>query len=128
MYMRFTITDCDEDSQYAQGIFAAIYQLEENGGLTELEAEWFRQIELWFNRHLRGPTRLTRSRKPHARNRAICWLKSTAAEHVSRMREAAALLEFKGISVKELRTERPGYVVYEDQYQVAAVPFARETF
>jgi hypothetical protein len=128
MFLRFTICTRDEDSQYAQGIFAAIYELEEKGELAEHESAWFRQIEDWFDRHLKGPTRLTRSRKPRAKNRAICWLKSTAAEHVFKMREAAALLEYKGIPVQELLTERPGYVVYEDAFQVAAVPFGRETF
>lgn len=28
-----------------------------------------------------------------------------------------------GIEVEVLHTERPGYVVYEDEYQVAAEPF-----
>jgi len=128
MYVRFTISDRDEDSQYEQGIFAAIYQLVAKGDLAPHELIWFRKIERWFNRNLCGPTRLKRSRKPNARNRAICWLRFTAVEHVSRIREAAALLDYMGVPVRELRTERPGYVVYEDEYQVAAVPFGRETF
>jgi hypothetical protein len=35
----------------------------------------------------------------------------------------AALLERCGIPTEMLRTWRPGYVVYEDAYQVVAVPF-----
>jgi hypothetical protein len=128
MYLRFAISDRDEDSQYEQGVFAAIYEMEDKGELAPHELIWFREIEKWFDRHLRAPNRLTRSRKPNSKNRAISWLKSTAVEHVSRMRAAAALLEYKGVPVKELFTERPGYIVYEDEYQVAAVPFGRETF
>jgi hypothetical protein len=44
---------------------------------------------------------------------SITWLKASATEHVTRMRELVALLEHKAIAVEELRTERPGYVVYE---------------
>jgi hypothetical protein len=128
MFVRFVISNRDEDSQYEQGIFTAIYELEERGDLAPHEALWFHEIECWFSRHLRAPTRLTRSRKPNARKRAICWLKFSAVEHVSRIREAVALLEYKGEPVQELQTERPGYVVYEDEFQVAAVPFGRETF
>jgi hypothetical protein len=42
------------------------------------------------------------------------------------MREVAHILAAHGIIVDVLRTERPGYVVYEDSHQVAAEPF-RET-
>jgi hypothetical protein len=35
----------------------------------------------------------------------------------------AAVLEQHGVSVEMLRTSKPGYVVYEDRYQVVAVPF-----
>ena len=30
--------------------------------------------------------------------------------------------------MRELRTEKPGYIVYEDEHQVAAMPFAQEAF
>jgi hypothetical protein len=43
------------------------------------------------------------------------------------MRELVALLEHKAIALEELRTERPGYVVYEDEFQVAAMPFGSDT-
>jgi hypothetical protein len=44
------------------------------------------------------------------------------------VRDLVSLLEHKGITVHELRTERPGYVLYEDAHQVVAMPFDRETF
>jgi hypothetical protein len=36
------------------------------------------------------------------------------------------MLENHGVSVQMLKTERVGYVVYEDEYQIVAEPFARE--
>src|SRR5262245_21933769 len=47
---------------------------------------------------------------------------------VSHMRNLVALLEHKNSSVTELKTERPGYVLYEDDHQVVAMPFESETF
>ncbi len=44
------------------------------------------------------------------------------------MRELVGLLEHKGIPVTELRTDKPGYILYEDECQVVAMPFERETF
>ena len=40
------------------------------------------------------------------------------------MREYQRLLEAYGQNVVILRTKRPGYVVFEDQYQIVAYPFA----
>ena len=128
MYVRFVVAERDESSQQLKGVFTALYDLEERGELAAHEAEWFRTAERWFNRHLRRPRRLAWSSRPNAPERAISWLKLSAAEHVSRLRELVTLLEHKDVPVQEFRTEKPGYIVYEDDHQVAAIPFGRETF
>lgn len=46
-----------------------------------------------------------------------------AAEHIAKMYALIQVLEAHGVSVDILRTERPGYIVYEDEFQVAAEPF-----
>lgn len=38
-------------------------------------------------------------------------------------RELAAILEAHDIRTEMITTERPGYVVYEDTFQVVAEPF-----
>jgi hypothetical protein len=43
------------------------------------------------------------------------------------LEDARALLP-KDIAVEEFRTDKPGYIVYEDAHQVAAIPFTNETF
>lgn len=40
------------------------------------------------------------------------------------MYQFAAILEANGIGVEVLRTNRPGYIAYEDAYQVTAEPYA----
>lgn len=92
------------------------------------ESEWFASIERWFNANLTSPKRLAWSSRPNAPNRAISWFKLAAAEHIAHMRELVALLEHKDIAVEELRTDKPGYIVYEDEHQIAAIPFTNETF
>ena len=39
------------------------------------------------------------------------------------MHGMARVLEAHDVMVEILRSERPGYVVYEDEFQVAAEPF-----
>jgi hypothetical protein len=39
------------------------------------------------------------------------------------MRDLAALLNASDVHTRMITTCRPGYVVYEDEHQVAAVPF-----
>ena len=55
---------------------------------------------------------------------ALSWFKDTAREHVAKVRTIATLLEARGVAVFTVATERPGYVVYEDDFQVVAEPFA----
>jgi hypothetical protein len=128
VFVRFVTAERDERSGEQQGIFTALYRLESQGLLAPHETEWFRLAETWLNEHLRRPERLAWSSRPDAPERALTWLKLSAAEHVAKLRELAALLEHKDVPVKELRTDRPGYVVYEDEHQVAAIPFRGETF
>jgi hypothetical protein len=42
------------------------------------------------------------------------------------MREIAAILERNDVRVSQITTDRPGYVVFEDDHQVIAEPFRGE--
>lgn len=128
MFIRFVVSERHAKSDQAQGIFGALSVLEQEGELQPHEKLWLGELESWFNKHLRVPSRFTWSSRPNAPARAITWLKLSAVEHVSRMRELVAFLEHKEVMVEELRTEKPGYIVYEDEHQVVAMPFPRETF
>jgi hypothetical protein len=123
MFVRFVIPCRQEQSHCRAGVFQAAYDLRDRGLLDDDELRRFEGLRQWFNRRLPVPARLSRSRRPHARRNAVCWFKADAAEYIGRARELAALLGRHGVPTRELRTGRPGYVVYEDEYQVAAVPF-----
>ena len=123
MFIRFVIQENDIDSGRRQGLFQALSDLEHANVLLPSEQCEYNEIYDWFRSNLKKPTSFSRSSKPHAKNVAISWFKDTATEHIAKMRALASILMAHGITVELLKTERPGYVVYEDQYQVAAEPF-----
>ncbi len=124
-YLRFVVADIHRNSGKELGVFHAVLQLRERGKLHAHEEglhDWTRQ---WFNQNLEKPTRFTASKPPHYRkpNKAISWFKDTATEHISHIRDLVGILENHGIAVQMLKTDRVGYVVYEDEFQIVAEPF-----
>ena len=67
------------------------------------------------------------ARLTNALRRGICWFKTNSAEHIARIWEMVQILERNGIYVKKIRTDRPGYLVYEDEWQIVAEPFRKGT-
>ena len=123
MYVRFVITAIDPDSTKRQGLFQALGDLHDSRSLLEFEDAVYLEIRDWFRCNLNRPDRLAKSNRPHAKNVALSWFKDTALEHIKKMREMANILEAHGYSVEMIKSERPGFIVYEDAYQVAAEPF-----
>jgi hypothetical protein len=41
--------------------------------------------------------------------------------------EMVQILERNGVYVKKIKTDRPGYVIYEDEWQLVAEPFRKGT-
>ncbi len=129
MYLRFVVADIDEDSGRELGVFHALTNLRDQGKLHAHEEEQHNSIVQWFNEHLEKPTRFTASKPPFYRkkSKAISWFKDTAHEHLARMRELVGILEHHGTSVQMLKATRVGYIVYEDEFQIVAQPFADAT-
>lgn len=122
-YVRFTISIADESSQQSMGIFMAMGELRDSGQMFAWELETDQRVYAWFNKHLSVPRVQSRSDKPFA----ISWFKSTATEHIKNMRELVAILAAHDVDVDQLITTRPGKIVYEDRFQIAAIPF-NDTF
>jgi len=128
MYLRFVVADLDEDSGKELGIFHTVRDLREGGKLYFYEEEQHDLIREWFNHNLEKSTRFTASKPPlyRKKNKAISWFKDSAHEHIAHARSLVAILENHGVSVQMLKAERIGYVVYEDEHQIVAEPFAGE--
>ena len=123
MFVRFVVDRIHPDSGRRTGIFQAAYQLRHSGSMTGYEHDRLAAALSWFNKNLDKPARLSWSSRPNRKAQAICWFKAGAAEHLARIREIQHILAQNGIVVEMITTRRPGYVVYEDDYQLAAYPF-----
>ena len=124
MFIRFVIGVLDEDSGRRQGLFQAGEALAMSGQMAPDDFEYLEELYAWFKMHLPVPTRFAASAKPHAKAQALSWFRDTSIEQIEHMREYQRVLERYGLQVVMLRTKRPGYIVFEDQHQVVAYPFA----
>jgi hypothetical protein len=126
MYVRFVVSHIDRDSERKLGIFHAVSNLRRGGKLYAHEEELCESLRQWFNQNLARPTRFTAAKPPFYRkkNKTLSWFKDSALEHIAQIREYVEILKNHGVHVHMLKASRVGYVVYEDEYQVVAEPFA----
>ena len=97
--------------------------MRESGKLSPDDEERLVHIRSWFNDNLERPARLAISSLAHGREKALSWFKDTANAHIAKMREFQEVLERYGIRVEMITARRLGYILYEDEFQVAAYPF-----
>ena len=126
MYIRFVTGEVHPDSLSETGVFQMAYRLRDESTLYDYEETLLAELLKWFNENLETPSKFTNAKPPHYRkkSKAISWFKEGAAEHVKKLRDIIAILENHGIAVRMITTERPGYVVYEDEHQIVAEPFS----
>ena len=126
MFLRFVTAELHDESHQELGIFHAAGKLRDSGSLSPSEETLLQEIRDWFNINLEKPNRFTSSKPPYYRKRqnGISWFKDSAGKHIGKMQEMVAMLKHHDVPVRMIKTKRPGYVVYEDEFQIVAVPFA----
>lgn len=123
-FLRFVTHSNHRPYGHRSGVFQIAYALRDGHLSTSALDEGVAEQLTWFEENLATPSRLSVSRHPRAQETAISWIKASAHEHVRRLRLLVNLVEVgSDTRLDELRTRRPGYVVFEDQHQVAALPF-----
>ena len=122
MYIRFTIPSYTDrtPNNSTTGIFRAVWNLAVDYRFEDWAFAVLDDDLKWFQEHLPVPNNVRGGR-------ALCWFRPEAREVISRAWQMAKLVESAGIPVRVYRKVRPGRVVYEDDLQVAAVPW-RTTF
>ena len=115
-FRRYAVKGVLQDSQHHSGIFVAAGELSRSGELWRDEYERLGRALNWFNANLIIPKGVPR--------KAIFWFKPSAAECHWRTYEIVRLLRLYGYTVWMLEARRPGRIVYEDELQVAVLPFA----
>ena len=125
MFLRFASNVPDhENSSEPAGLFLVARWVREREEAPASELDQLASLRLWFDDNLERPRRFNRSRRPHRPGKALSWFKDSAAEHIRRAREIADILRACGYLIREVHTDRPGYIVYEDEFQVVAEPFS----
>lgn len=109
------------------GVFAMTNGLRDAGLLSEADRRWVTDANARSERAHTDPGTVdpdcfSREINPGARS----WFKADARALIAMMREYTALLDRYGVPWTELRTSTPGRIVYEDDVQVVAVPYAHE--
>lgn len=122
MFVRFITSKRCPGSRVGEGMFGLAYALRDGDDLFDYERAAMAELLRWFDLYLSAPTRF--SRNPRGAARAICWFRSSATEHIGKMYEMVTIVENHLFDITMIKARVPGYVVYEDEYQVAAEPFA----
>ena len=123
MFVRFVVAQQHPNTNKPMGIFEAVDLLPKVGRLADWDERRLAELSAWFRERLPFPDRVARASRPNATHRAVSWFKASATEHIAHARELAAVLEANDIRTHMLTTDRPGYIVYEDELQVLAEPF-----
>lgn len=123
MFIRFVCGEIDEDSHVLAGLFCAAFDLIDEGKLPDHDYAELAELMRWFRLNLKGPFE-HRLRKPWRARRSICWFKSDAYEHVTHAWQMVNVLERNDVFMGVIKSRTAGYVIYEDEAQVLAHPFA----
>lgn len=115
-YLRFQTQIRSHRSGERLGIFYAANHIQVTRELAWTTRQRLEDTLCWFNVHLRVPHVRARHR------RSVFWFKSSAKSFISRIWDLAWILEEEGLHVAREWTTNPGMIVYEDDYQIAAVP------
>jgi hypothetical protein len=125
--VRFVLSTTHPESGVEAGVFPLAYELRDDPQIPQGEREALAHLLDWFDRNLPRPDRFNRSTSKgfyRRTTRGIAWLRDTATECISRMHQLKDILGRHGHHVTMIHATRVGYVVYEDDLQVIAEPFA----
>jgi hypothetical protein len=116
--VRFQTRLIDGDSRVEEGIFMAAYRLSREGDFSAHEKEELLDLLEWFGENLHAPDVLEKEYN----KTAISWFKTEATECITRIWSMVRLLEEHGVVIDKITTRHPGWVIYDDKWQVVAHP------
>ena len=104
------------------GVFAAVNTLAKRGRLRAEQEAFRRANNDWYDANIPLPTDADPTLYSDDRPLCAAWFKREAAEPVARVAGYLAILDDHGVAWEALATDEPGAIVYEDPWQVVAVP------
>lgn len=129
--VRFAGREVDTVSGQPIGIFQLSADVLNNRRLPTSDQRRLAALRAWFTANLTQPKRFSHwkggwRRTAHGWSRqpiAISWFRSDATQCLKYAEAMADLLRTHGVEVDRLTCTNPGYITYEDDHQVVAVPF-----
>jgi hypothetical protein len=125
-YVRFVLGHDHPDSGARAGLFTIAYALKRNQATPAYQVARLAAVLDWFNDNLDRPKRFSRSTSKAAAWRAtrgVSWFKASACEHIAKMHEMAEIIEDLGHYTDVVKCARPGFIVYEDEFQIVTELF-----
>jgi hypothetical protein len=126
-FIRFVGVEKVDGTSSRVGFLYVAYQVRKYPFLAQETITKINTILDWFKDHLDRPDRFNASKSKGAWRRnshGISWFKSHANDHIKKARELSKILNEHGYKIEEIKTARPGYIVYEDDFQIVAEPFS----
>lgn len=123
MYLRFITQFINENNQTETGFFNAIEFLELNPLTKDEDIVRLKFLHNWFRNNLSAPPWFKKPTGKSYEAKSLSWFKDTAKQHILNANEAIEILGKYDILVERISIKNPGYIEYEDEYQVSAVPF-----
>ncbi|WP_197438738.1 hypothetical protein [Polaribacter sp. BAL334] len=116
MFLRFVVGTDSQSPRELTGLFTEVEYLRKEGLLLDYQENMVDNIFGYFNNNLPCP--------PYSETNwsinAISWFRDSATEFINKMWDLKAILEQNDISVRILKVEKPGMILYEDEFQVVA--------
>ena len=117
-FIRFSTRLVDQGSRRRKGVFVTAYEVRDDASTDPHVASALADLIAWFCEHLPIP----QMEEP----RAIFLFKSQATPCMEQVWALAYALREAGVWVEMQTFEQPGRIVYEDEHQVAVIPWADE--
>ena len=122
-YLRFQGTVCNRRGTFP-GVFGLVNQLAFDGRLNAEQERFRRTTNDWYNANFPNPAHVDPAVYDRALNpAAVAWFKSTARIFIDRVAGYLDILDAHGIDCEMIQTCEPGRIIYEDEFQVIAVPY-----
>lgn len=116
MYLRFVVGIDSDLANRQNGLFTELQILKDDGMLLDYQIELAENTFKYFNENLPIPPYSSKN----IPKEAVAWFKDTAKDFIGRMWDLVAILEQNEVNIRILKTERPGMILYEDDFQVVA--------
>jgi hypothetical protein len=126
MFIRFITEFRNEFDEIKTGIFPAAAYLCRSHIVYDYDKKHLIEIRDWFDVKLEAPDRFSKSKRKNAAKVSLSWFKSSALAHLKKMYEMAGIIEKYDIFITVIKIENPGYIIYEDEFQVSTLPHKKD--